>query len=546
MRTSSTLNRCLPHIDTSKTTTRFCVDPPCSAVGESCVPSATRPFELPEGAWQLTAHSQNAKCGREMDLEQTAITRQPNSGPWFDSLLQLASQLEAAYNAALSNQLGIAIYGVALPLGLCFVWMLFLFLCSGAAVALVLLLIGLLLLSATLLFLYKGGLGGNYVGALVNISLDQIHKVELSLETSSPEAYELIESTLANPLVANALTIEADMVTAYKWLALVMGILFIIHLLVVCLASRQIERTTRLVVIATQVVKSAPGMVIFPLFISAIQVCLMGLAAVSLAYLLSDHKTQTYSEHKSTLTLAQLTPGFTFDAPNLDASAALDATEAIDKSLSALTHALGEAASKVDFNALANWSNSVDLTPLTDGLASAGGAVKDFTVSKLDDLGYALPAVNLPDLPHLPHVDLPDVDLPDLSGVHLSGPPNVTSMLSSLSDVEISLTARQWQYVQVGYLGLIFTLALTRPPSPISPISPISSTSLISPISPISPSSSPSLLPITYHPQHLPSTLTLTAYPVLLTYPVSPIIIIAIHLQLIRVHHSHSHPRPHP
>lgn len=137
MHTFSTLNRCLPHITANRSVTRFCVDPPCSQAGERCV-NGLAMLGLPSGAWHLEHHSQLVKCGREIDLEQTATTKLPNSNAAFDQLLAVTSQLEAAYESVLANRVGIGLFGICLPLGLGFAWMLFLFLCSGVAVSLVL------------------------------------------------------------------------------------------------------------------------------------------------------------------------------------------------------------------------------------------------------------------------------------------------------------------------------------------------------------------------------------------------------------------------
>lgn len=215
IRTFSTLNRCMPHITANRSVTRFCVDPPCSVVGEKCVDDLTM-LGLPQDAWLLHERAQLASCGRELELEQVATTKQPNSNAAFDQLLQLNSLFEAAYESVVANRMGVALFGVALPLGLGFAWMLFLFLCSGIAVSLVLTLLGLLLLGATLLFGYKGGVGGELMSMLVNVTVDQFHELEARLD---PDYQAFVEDALSSAAVQEALQVEEEMRAVYQTLA---------------------------------------------------------------------------------------------------------------------------------------------------------------------------------------------------------------------------------------------------------------------------------------------------------------------------------------
>jgi len=121
-----------------------------------------------------------------------------------------------------------------------------------------------------------------------------------------------------SPLVVDALQVEEESMRAvFFWLSVTTGALFVVYTLLVCLASQQIARTTKIVAIATQVVQSAPGMVLFPLFVSAFQIALLGAATLTLALLLSD-ETETYQQHRLRVDHSSITAGLAELGANLE------------------------------------------------------------------------------------------------------------------------------------------------------------------------------------------------------------------------------------
>ena len=69
----------------------------------------------------------------------------------------------------------------------------------------------------------------------------------------------------------SAFEVEEDLQQLYQYLALVLGILFLLLLIFICGAAEQIVVTTNLVKISTKVVNKSFAMVLFPLVTVAAQ-----------------------------------------------------------------------------------------------------------------------------------------------------------------------------------------------------------------------------------------------------------------------------------
>lgn len=82
--------------------------------------------------------------------------------------------------------------------------------------------------------------------------------------------------------------IDASMQDMYKWAAIIFGVLLIIVIVFICLASAQIKRTTALVSEGTKVVKNSPAMIFVPMAIYVAQIVSVVICAFILAYLWTD------------------------------------------------------------------------------------------------------------------------------------------------------------------------------------------------------------------------------------------------------------------
>jgi choline transporter-like protein 2/4/5 len=82
--------------------------------------------------------------------------------------------------------------------------------------------------------------------------------------------------------------IDASMEDMYKWAAIILGVLLIMVIIFICLASAQIKRTTALVSEGTKVVKNSPAMIFVPMAIYAAQIVSVSICALILAYLWTD------------------------------------------------------------------------------------------------------------------------------------------------------------------------------------------------------------------------------------------------------------------
>ena len=94
MPTFSTLNRCVPRVDTNHSVLAVCTEPRCASVGKPCRDLTL--LGLPADAWEIRNVGEGADCLREVELHQTAVTRQPNAGPFLEYLLAVAASVEQA------------------------------------------------------------------------------------------------------------------------------------------------------------------------------------------------------------------------------------------------------------------------------------------------------------------------------------------------------------------------------------------------------------------------------------------------------------------
>ena len=97
-----------------------------------------------------------------------------------------------------------------------------------------------------------------------------------------------LEGFKSHALVQSALEVDESLREMYKWLAVILGILWIIVVIFICMASKQIKRTTALVSEGTRVVKNSPGMVFVPMAIYCCQIVTLAVCAFILAYIWTD------------------------------------------------------------------------------------------------------------------------------------------------------------------------------------------------------------------------------------------------------------------
>jgi choline transporter-like protein 2/4/5 len=280
MSTFNAINHCIPEMKTNSSVRHFCEFPDCKSAGESC----KQVVGVSGDVWELTTREQYSKCSRQVDLVQQTYTKQPNTGPVLEYLLAVASELNAATRMVRKHALEIFAYGVGLSTLLGFGWMVFLFLCAGVAVYLALLLLGLLLTLCTLLFAYKGGVGGQIVHAFVEEVLNgTVTNIQSGL--SNTVASGVVQSGVLEASVEVAFSQAEDMRGVYQGLAIVSAILLFLFIVLLCSATGQIGRTVALVKEATLVVHNSKAMVFFPLVTSAMQLLLIAFGVFTLAFL---------------------------------------------------------------------------------------------------------------------------------------------------------------------------------------------------------------------------------------------------------------------
>lgn len=74
----------------------------------------------------------------------------------------------------------------------------------------------------------------------------------------------------------------------YKWMAIVTGVLLLLALIFICMASKQIKRTTALVSEGTKVIKNSPAMMFVPLASYIAQLVAVSICALIICYLWTD------------------------------------------------------------------------------------------------------------------------------------------------------------------------------------------------------------------------------------------------------------------
>jgi choline transporter-like protein 2/4/5 len=280
MSTFNAINHCLPEIETNASTRHFCEFPDCKSAGETC----KQVVGVSGDVWEILTREQYSKCSRQVDLFQQTYTKQSNTGPVFEYLLAVASELNAASRMVRKHALEIFAYGVGLSTLLGFAWMIFLFLCAGVAVYLALLAVGLLLTLCTLLFAYKGGVGGAFVNSFVQDFVNgTISNIQVGL--SDTVASGMVHSGLLEASAEVAFSQAEDMRAVYQGLAVLSAILLVLFLVLLCAATGQIGRTVALVKEATLVVHNSKAMVFFPLVTSAMQLLLIAFGVLTLAFL---------------------------------------------------------------------------------------------------------------------------------------------------------------------------------------------------------------------------------------------------------------------
>ncbi|EOD18549.1 hypothetical protein EMIHUDRAFT_458914 [Emiliania huxleyi CCMP1516] len=82
--------------------------------------------------------------------------------------------------------------------------------------------------------------------------------------------------------------VNESMKEIYKWMAIVTGVLLLLALIFICMASKQIKRTTALVSEGTKVIKNSPAMMFVPLASYIAQLVAVSICALIICYLWTD------------------------------------------------------------------------------------------------------------------------------------------------------------------------------------------------------------------------------------------------------------------
>ena len=122
--TFSTLNRCIPKVETNFSVITLCTKPTCTEVGEPCRDLSL--LGVASGAWEITSVQKASGCLREVELRQEAVTKQPNTGPFLEYILGFATYLEQGYEAIVHSSREILLYGIVAPTLMGLGWMIFL------------------------------------------------------------------------------------------------------------------------------------------------------------------------------------------------------------------------------------------------------------------------------------------------------------------------------------------------------------------------------------------------------------------------------------
>ena len=279
MDTFSAMNRCLPTTLTNSTTTALCTVPGCDEAEEECV--NLQVLELPSTSWVVRTRAQAAKCRREVILKQGSTVVQANAGPVWDTIIWWAN-LGNAVLRTFNERIGeIMLFGVGLSSLICAGWLLFLFFLGWLAVWLTLFTVGLLLLTVGLICLWKAGVGGEFFESTFN---------DLVNRTLSSQGVQ--EGDWAATWVERGLSVDEEHTDIFYWsgLGLVAG--FVVYLIFICIASKQINKTIDLVEEATQVLHNSVGVVLVPLVTVGLQFLLFCFSLLSIVFIwTSDEET---------------------------------------------------------------------------------------------------------------------------------------------------------------------------------------------------------------------------------------------------------------
>ena len=291
------MNRCVPAVETNTTHRRYCEFPSCDDLDLPCVAVVGVSNTL----WEMSMEEQDEKCMREIEIEQVAETKTPidteaaATGVLIEYILSFATTLNNALDMLKDNALQIFVFGIGFATLFGFGWMILLFVCAGFAVYFSLLMVALILLCVTILFAYKGNVGGplvtTFVQSVVNGTIVQLDNVAHDTVVEG-----LLHSDMVETAIHVTMSQESDLQQLYQILAAVALLLLIIYLTLLGVASGQINRTVALVKEATLCVHNSKAMVFFPLVISFFHLVLVLFIAFTLAYLHTNPATSYSSQ----------------------------------------------------------------------------------------------------------------------------------------------------------------------------------------------------------------------------------------------------------
>ena len=284
-------------VETNTTHRRYCEFPSCDDLDLPCVAVVGVSNTL----WEMSMEEQDEKCMREIEIEQVTETKTPidteaaATGVLISYVLSFATTLNNALDMLKDNALQIFVFGIGFATLFGFGWMILLFVCAGFAVYFSLLMVALILLGVTILFAYKGNVGGplvtTFFQSVVNGTIVQLDNMAHDTVVEG-----LLHSDMVETAIHVTMSQESDLQQLYQILAAVALLLLIIYLTLLGFASGQISRTVALVKEATLCVHNSKAMVFFPLVISFFHLVLVLFIAFTLAYLHTNPATSYSSQ----------------------------------------------------------------------------------------------------------------------------------------------------------------------------------------------------------------------------------------------------------
>lgn len=185
------------------------------------------------------------------------------------------------FEALRENKGTIAFWGLVAPLLIVFGILIFFYLFAGVAVYLAIFLLLLTFAIATAIFAYKGGLSTPYIDDLVTQGAGYVGD---KMDEHGFDTTYVTESSMYESMTA----VNESMKEIYKWMAIVTGVLLLLALIFICMASKQIKRTTALVSEGTKVIKNSPAMMFVPLASYIAQLVAVSICALIICYLWTD------------------------------------------------------------------------------------------------------------------------------------------------------------------------------------------------------------------------------------------------------------------